>query len=94
MKTISIVLIAASFIMILMGIFLIAMSTRYSGNTGKISRVNGIAQIILGIYGTTLGVIYQFVDMSRNLMLILFIIGIVVINVFQIMYKKKFNSLK
>ena len=94
MKTISIVLIAASFLMILMGIFLVAMSMRYPGDTGKISKVNGIGQIVLGLYGTTLGVIYQFVSMSRNLLLILFIVGIVLINVFQITYKKRVQGRK
>ncbi|WP_297520086.1 hypothetical protein [uncultured Clostridium sp.] len=92
MKSISIVLIIASFLMIVMGIFLMAMSKRYSGSNGKISKVNGISQIVLGIYGTTLGIIYQFASMSKNLMLILFIIGIVGINIVQITYKRKIQK--
>ncbi|MGL4656446.1 MAG: hypothetical protein ACRCWM_11315 [Sarcina sp.] len=94
MKTISIVLIVASFLMLVMGIFLLAVSKRYPGDSGKISKVNGIGQIILGIYGTILGIVYQFVTMSKTLMLVLFIIGIIVINVFQITYRKKVQNSK
>lgn len=92
MKIISLVLIIASFLMLLMGVFLLATGKRYPGNAGKISTVNGIGQIILGVYGTTLGIIYQFVTMSKNLMLVLFIIGVIIINVFQFIYRKRVQN--
>ena len=89
MKAISIVLIVASFLILVMGIFSIAISSRYSGNTGKISRVNGIGQMILGIYGGTLAILYQFASMSKNLMLLLFAVGVIVISIVQVAYRKK-----
>lgn len=92
MKEISIVLIVASFLILVMGIFSIAISSRYSGSTGKISRVNGVGQIILGIYGATLAILYQFIGMSKNIMLILFAIGVIVISIVQVVYRKKLQK--
>ncbi|MGL4450956.1 MAG: hypothetical protein ACRCTZ_07185 [Sarcina sp.] len=94
MKTISLVLIIASFLILVMGIFLVAMSGRYQGDTRKISKINGLGQMILGVYGTLLGLIYQFVEMSKSVILVLFIIGVILINVFQTVYRKRVQNTK
>lgn len=92
MKSVSIVLLVASFLLVLMGIFLIVMSSKASNADIKNSKVNGIGNLLLGIIGTTLAIIYQFVTLDKDIILGIFLGSAIIINIVQIFFKRSLKK--
>ncbi|WP_297436766.1 hypothetical protein [uncultured Clostridium sp.] len=92
MKSVSIVLLIASFLLVIMGLFLIVMSSKSQNEAIKSSKVNGIGNLVLGLIGTTIAIIYQFVEMDKNIILVLFFGSAVIISVIQILVKRKLKK--
>ena len=92
MKSVSIVLLIASFLLVIMGLFLIVMSSKSQNEAIKSSKVNGIGNLVLGLIGTTIAIIYQFVEIDKNIILVLFFGSAVIISVIQILVKRKLKK--
>lgn len=95
MKTISIVLLIASLLIMAIGIFLLV-SKNYFSNIGDESKykneaikINAIVNIVIGIAGILLATINQIFNIEKNIILIIFVIVIILGNIIQFSLKKR-----
>lgn len=98
MKTVTIVLLIVSALLVLMGIFLLSTKNQYavSDKGSKYSavavKINAIGNIIVGVLGGILALVYQFVEIQKNVLLFIFLAMIIIVNIIQGLLKKKYSK--
>lgn len=88
MKSVSMVLLIASIFLVIMGIFLIAVSRSSKEVQIRKSAINGVGNICLGSVGIILAVVYQITTMDREVAIGIFFGAAIIINVLQWVFKR------
>lgn len=89
MKSVTIILLLASIVIVIIGIFIMSVgSSSKSKQMKRYSIINGIGNLVLGLIGTTLAIVFQFADLNKEIVIVIFLIAAVIINLVQLVFKK------
>lgn len=92
MKSVTIVLLIASLLLMIMGIFLIVVSRSSKEKVIRASIVNGIGNLVLGTVGAILAVIYQFITIDKEIMIGIFLGSAILISIIQLIFKRNVKN--
>lgn len=92
MKSVTIVLLIASLLLMIMGIFLIVVSRSSKEKAIRASIVNGIGNLVLGTVGAILAVIYQFITIDKEIMIGIFLGSAILISIIQLIFKRNVKN--